>query len=58
MVQNYIQITIGIRFLAKNKVRIPHVHQNQIDGDRFPQPEGAELKQLDLVPYSMKQSPS
>jgi len=43
MIQNYTQITMGIRFLAKNKIKMPHVHQNQIDGDQFPQPEGAGL---------------
>jgi hypothetical protein len=43
MTQNYTRITMGIRFLTKNKIRMPHVHQNQIDGDQFPQPEGAGL---------------
>jgi hypothetical protein len=44
MIQNYTQITMGIQFLAKNKIRKPHVHQNQTDGDQFPQPEGAGLQ--------------
>jgi hypothetical protein len=56
MIQNYAQITMETWFLAKNKIRTPHVHHNQIDGDQFPQPEGAELQQLDLITYSMQQS--
>jgi len=43
MIQNYTQITTGILFLAKNQIRMPHVHQNQIEGDQLPQPEGAGL---------------
>jgi len=43
MFQNYTKITMGIWFPAKNKIRTPHVHQIQIDGDQFPQPEGAGL---------------